>query len=101
MLVPVCAVSDVRNINIVNVLFNAIEKKSDLCAHDVLHIPSFSQHIIAVLQVSTLENTVGEGQLTDKEPNEQRCKTNKEKKPHNNSDQDARLLFGWLLLSAG
>lgn len=46
-------------------------------------------------------HTAGEGRLTDKEPDEQRCKTGEEKDPHKDPDQDARLLFGRLLLSAG
>lgn len=64
-------------------------------------IPSFSQTGQSCASGLNPGHTVGEGRLTDKEPNEQRCKTGEEKEPHKDPDQDARLLFGRLLLSAG
>lgn len=100
MSVPVWAVRDVGNINIVNVLFNSVENKL-IYVHKfqggVHHIPSFSQ---TRQSCTSSLNTVGECRLTDKEPNEQRCKTGEEE-PHKDPDQDACLLFGRLLLSAG
>lgn len=60
-----------------------------------------AKHVKAGLQLSTPGHTVAEDWLTDKEPNQQRCKTGEEKDPHKDPDQDARLLFGRLLLSAG
>lgn len=46
-------------------------------------------------------HTVGEGRLTDKEPNENRRKTSKEQEPYEDPDQDGCFRFGRLLLSAG
>lgn len=50
---------------------------------------------------SVLQDSVGEGPLTDKEPDEQRCEAGEEQEPHEDPDHYARLVFGRLLLFAG